>query len=805
MAETKVDWSGKLRDVSWGYRKKFSRILKRIDRNSVMEGEVGARSIHLLKDSLGKILREGSASDVVLNELLTTLDEGVMWMINSPDLLERWLELGLDLLVEEWGLSRRYFRAWRRVELTTGDFEGLEFLLDHFRLLQERTEPELALSFLNSYSRLKEELDKEDVIRFLEAGTRIYGENPETAARFLSLKLDSAHKKLEDLRDSCHLDSFGTRLERLLKGVSGKPLSVSDLADLDSDELLGRGARLLFLADGVYLPEKIDLRSDRDENGRHLLTVGYIAGCAYLFQGFPHLHGSPGWSDCGEALKKFGLTDSPFYRSLFFIADLERIFAQAISHFPALRFRLKEAVRGEYERRPLGSVDEPPLLGELLYRSLSDESLSASREGKGGEGSERMAEMVSFLKRTAGEGRDFMEVGQWLPRIGEKFVQLFGGKEQREVRRLSFFTDYGFHAVPSSPGAEKVKLTKNGDREEREGEESPRNADRIEEKVLSKEKTGVDDREGEKEEGERQEAGAYFYDEWDNEAEDYLHDWCRLREVRMEEVPDRAPPPAWGEELKKVKRTFERLKPDRFQQEKHLLDGDKLVLDEVVRHEVERRALPRPYQRVYAKDFPNLRDIATAILVDVSGSTNEQLEGGEVLELEKKASLLLGEGLHRLGDRFGLFGFSGNGRKNCRFFIYKDLSESWSDLIRSRIMAARPGNSTRMGVAIRHTLSKLKAIDARRKLLLLITDGKPQDGDGYSPETLYAQKDVRKACIECLRENVAPFALVIGREGQGDGDGDLRMTFLENHFVPIENLNRLPQALIDSYLNLTVR
>ena len=217
------------------------------------------------------------------------------------------------------------------------------------------------------------------------------------------------------------------------------------------------------------------------------------------------------------------------------------------------------------------------------------------------------------------------------------------------------------------------------------------------------------------------------------------------------------------EEAQRVRRVFELLKPDVSRREKYLRDGDYINPDILLQYLVQRRRDPSPKVNFYEKSTITKRDLATLIIMDVSGSTGEQIGSERIIDLEKHAAVILGQGLAVLGDRFSICGFSGNGRENCEYFIYKDFSEGWDSGTIGRVLAAYPVSSTRIGVALRHSGYRLSRIDAKQRLIILITDGRPMDTD-YSSESRYAQFDVRTACQENLKQGIHTFGISTGEK-----------------------------------------
>jgi nitric oxide reductase NorD protein len=193
------------------------------------------------------------------------------------------------------------------------------------------------------------------------------------------------------------------------------------------------------------------------------------------------------------------------------------------------------------------------------------------------------------------------------------------------------------------------------------------------------------------------------------------------------------------------------------------------------------------------------RQVAVAFLLDMSASTDEEIEkrkqkyddqGGDdprgylewltkrkaeaflgppkrIIDLEKESMVLLIGALEAIGDDYGIYGFSGYGRDNVEFYVLKDLDEPLSDAVKARIDKTEPIRSTRMGPAIRHATAKLEEHDAKVRILFLVSDGRPQD-HGYGrdrTEREYAINDTHQALMEAKRKGIVPFCLTVDREG----------------------------------------
>ena len=137
-------------------------------------------------------------------------------------------------------------------------------------------------------------------------------------------------------------------------------------------------------------------------------------------------------------------------------------------------------------------------------------------------------------------------------------------------------------------------------------------------------------------------------------------------------------------------------------------------------------------------------------MVDVSGSTK-----GWINDAERESLVLLCEALEILGDRYAIYGFSGMTRKRCELYRIKRIDEHYNQEVKARIAGIQPQDYTRMGVTIRHLTRLFKDIDARTQLLITLSDGKPDDYDGYRGE--YGIEDTRQALVEAKRFKMIKF------------------------------------------------
>jgi len=185
------------------------------------------------------------------------------------------------------------------------------------------------------------------------------------------------------------------------------------------------------------------------------------------------------------------------------------------------------------------------------------------------------------------------------------------------------------------------------------------------------------------------------------------------------------------------------------------------------------------------------------LLADLSLSTDAHVNNEQkIIDVIRDSLFLFSEALASSGDRFSLYGFSSKRRNHVRFHLLKSFSESWSDAVRGRIQAIRPGYYTRMGAAIRQATALLNKESSTQKLLLILTDGKPNDLDKY--EGRYGIEDTRMAVLEAKKAGLHPFCVTIDERAQEY----LPYIFGSGSYVLIRNAEELPRKLPLLYLRL---
>ncbi len=289
--------------------------------------------------------------------------------------------------------------------------------------------------------------------------------------------------------------------------------------------------------------------------------------------------------------------------------------------------------------------------------------------------------------------------------------------------------------------------------------------------------------------------GEFTYPEWDFRKSQYLADHCRVVVGSPSDKVDQAIV-SDAALVRKVRRQFETLRPKR-ELRRAQLDGDQIDLEAAIRSRIDFIATGQPDDRIYGCARPASHELATSILVDVSLSTDSWVDNRRVLDVEMQALDVLARGLQSCGDRFAIKTFTSRRRDWVRIDNIKDFDETFSAKTAGRIASLRPGYYTRMGAAIRHVSRQLESDGARKKLLLILTDGKPNDVDHY--EGRFALEDSRKAVMEARTKGQTVFAVTVDRSA-----GDyLPAIFGRSGFALVSDISKLPSALPAIYRSLT--
>jgi nitric oxide reductase NorD protein len=291
------------------------------------------------------------------------------------------------------------------------------------------------------------------------------------------------------------------------------------------------------------------------------------------------------------------------------------------------------------------------------------------------------------------------------------------------------------------------------------------------------------------------EGRAFYYDEWDYQRRHYRKSWCVLRELEVQPGDEEfvgATLTKYSGQIGQLKASFERMRCDP-RLLKRQPEGDGIDLDAVVEAYADMRHGAELAPLLFTRRRKHERDLAVMFMVDMSGSTK-----GWINDAAREALVMLCEALEVLGDRYAIYGFSGMTRKRCEIFRVKTFAEPYGPLVHRRIAGIEPHDYTRMGAAIRHLTTLLNRVQARTKLLITLSDGKPDD---YSDEYrgAYGIEDTRQALIEAHCSGVKAFCITIDSEARDY----LPHMYGAANWTLIDDVSRLPLKAAEIYRRLT--
>ena len=342
----------------------------------------------------------------------------------------------------------------------------------------------------------------------------------------------------------------------------------------------------------------------------------------------------------------------------------------------------------------------------------------------------------------------------------------------------------------------------------------------------------------------------FNYHEWDYLNSVFLPNHCTVYETLCTTTANAKSESLLNEikpYLSSVRKQFEQLKPTGLRRLKHVLDGDEIDIDSLLTCRIDRRARHSSDERFFSRLTRANRDVSAVLLVDLSASTDDIVEEDtdedsdqsrevkpqdlrdpffdddddpylhgsldfgplksqfedqkRILDIEREAVLLLATALEDLGDLYAIFGFSGYGRENVEIEVAKEFGQALNFQVVNGLANLKPMRSTRMGPAIRHACWHLGQTGTALKILLVISDGFPQDHD-YGPDRSsheYGIQDTAKALQEARLEGIQTFCVTVDRSGHDY----LRRMCPNNRYLVIEETKQLPDALRKVYQQLS--
>lgn len=294
----------------------------------------------------------------------------------------------------------------------------------------------------------------------------------------------------------------------------------------------------------------------------------------------------------------------------------------------------------------------------------------------------------------------------------------------------------------------------------------------------------------------------FHYQEWDYQIQLHRPDWVTVYERRQpkgdpDDIHDIIT--EYRPVAHRIKQIIDLLTPEGVQRVRNMEDGDEIDINAAIDAMIAIRMGEQPNSRITMRNVLKNRDLSVVVLLDLSESTNETMQGSDktVLQLTREAATLVSTAIEGIGDPYALHGFSSDGRHDVQYYRFKDFNQHFDDDAKSRLAGMKGGLSTRMGAALRHAGNHLLKQAEKRKLILLVTDGEPADIDERDPQHL--RHDTKKAVEELYSKGVLTYCLTL----DPNADDYVKRIFGQNNYTVIDNVDRLPEQLPTLFASLT--
>ncbi|BBO69133.1 hypothetical protein DSCA_30630 [Desulfosarcina alkanivorans] len=755
----------------------------------------------------------------------------------------------LELLVTTYTLTLSYNRTvylTHTLPRAVGEFASSRRLAQIRGLARIiRMDERLADNYLQGLESGLRLLSGGALNHFLDQAVRRYHKDPDLGARFLSLESRQAIDICRDLQVAVPLPSVRSRLERYLQARTGLAVAVRPLSTLPSKQAATGAAPPLVRCDGqaIYLPDEMDLMDNRADNAALYRLLASLEAGAIEFGTYDldvdrvpdDAAGAappepPAARNAESDLNRFlhGFEDPGLALDLFTLFEHGRVALKVRRRYPGLAGRLTEALADGLLQARTGH--RAAGTGFPLYRHLvMDESLEAEPAL-----TPLFMDMAARLDQAISRGNDTVETSARLTiRFYPALAELAAGSGESGYqplhlpfgRRLEPASFAPFHAAYHRLAADiqthlaqrhiqvyrsdvrRLLIRQNGQLSAADVSQligsrwtQPVPCSAVEGCWPELESLMCGHGIGQPDAGE-DDADAFRYREWDGCLGDYLADRVRVLERDLpggDTTFYRQTLREFRGLVGRIRYAFEMLRPEEITILRQWREGDAFDYRALLDYALDRKAGLMPSDRLFVKRMKRVRDVAALLLVDLSRSTAGTIDdrGTRVLDVEKQAIVLLCEALQVVGDRFAIAGFSGTGPLGVDYYRIKDLQAPFDDAVKGRISAMAPQRSTRMGAAIRHATALLAPVQARVRLVLILSDGFPND---VAYKGAYAVEDTRRAVMEARSAATHVKAITIG----ANENERLDRLYGSTHHTRIGNVHDLPDRLVRVYSALT--
>lgn len=680
----------------------------------------------------------------------------------------------------------------------------------------------LAIDYFSHSAALLKDLDVSELEEWALNGIALFEEDPSLGRPYFSLKAEISKEFIENLKGSVALNEIVSVLRYYALGLSGVNFNILSRRVLQVEEELN-AINPVIAGRTIYLAPRIKKYGDFEDNFRiYKLSIMHEVGHVQFSSHKIEIDGVAGLM--ADIRRRYTTIRKRTYLSgmqpegIIDIADIIALFPNkalagtilGILEDARVEYRIMQhyrGVRSDLERiryqmllpRPAQKGDLEEFMESLLWISTGYEPVyNISRGTK-----DLLDRIVTLLRnRIFHEESSILDSLDTTFRIYTMLDDQMGPLSQKEYEVLKNIdyrgVDIGAYRRkdPFSPSSHENIIRNFIPQSEMEPEaekEEPKQEDVKRQPTYASSKNWKI-------------LDSYRYDEWDTVINDYKTDWCTVNEIEpfgMSSDYYKDASEQYRHEIALIKHVFNRMKPEAFRRMKEQTDGTEIDIDAFIDALIQKKCGINPDERFYIRWDKHERDVATLFLIDVSYSTHKIVgyEEKSIVDVEKDSLIIMIQALESIGDKYAIYAFSGQTRDDVEYFIIKEFDEGLSDNVARRISLLEPVSNTRLGPAIRHSISKLDKVDAKTKIIILLSDGEPFDtsrGESAYKERI-AEEDTRIAIREGSDKGIHFFCITV----DPDPGKYLDNIFSDAGYTIIDDASSLPERLLVLYKRIT--
>ena len=627
---------------------------------------------------------------------------------------------------------------------------------------------DLAIDYFSNSALLLKDLDISELEEWVLNGIDLFEENPSLGKPYFSLKSNSSKEFIEGLTGSAALNEIVSVLRYYALGLSGVNFNILSRRMLQMEEETN-AVNPVIAGKTIYLTPRIKKYGDFEDNFKIyklsiMHEIGHVQFSSYKIE----REGAAGLM--ADIRRRYTTIKKRTYLSglqpegIVDIADIIALFPNralagtilGILEDARVEYRIMEhyrGVRSDFERIrfqmlltrsvPKGDLEE--FMESLLWVSIEHEPVYNICKGTKG----LLDQARTLLKdRIFHEESSILDSLDTTFRIYAMLDDQMGPLSQKEYEVLK---NIDYRGVDIGAYSKKNYLSYSSHENiiknfipEREVELEAEK-ERTQEEKVKRLSTYATDKNWKI-------LGSYMYKEWDAVINDYKADWCTVNEIEPSGMSSDYYKDAskhYRNEIAQIKHVFNMMKLDTFRRMNKQTDGTEVDIDAFIDALIQKRCGINPDDRLYLRWDKHERDVATLFLIDVSYSTHKMVgyEGKSIMDVEKDSLIIMMQALESIGDKYAIYAFSGQTRDDVEYFVIKEFDEELSDNVARRISLLEPVSNTRLGPAIRHSIRKLDKVNAKTKIIILLSDGEPFDtspGESAYKERI-AEEDTRIA------------------------------------------------------------